>query len=105
MTPSRQTARPRLPAGSVLRRTDLAIYLPRTLGAGHRTITDALTGSAFLPAIVPQPGAYAVGGMASMIASATHAPRRSSASGWTPVPSTRSTCLSTACCSPGRCGT
>jgi chloride channel protein, CIC family len=101
----------------------VAIFLPRTLGGGHHTITDALAGnlgigmlalllvgklftigltsgsgwpggvftpalylgsmaggiygwgaSALLPGIVPQPGAYAVVGMAAMIAGATHAP-------------------------------
>jgi CIC family chloride channel protein len=101
----------------------VAILLPRTLGGGYDTITDALTGKlgvtllllllvgklltigltsgsgwpggvftpalylgamaggifgwaahAVLPGVVPQPGAYAVVGMAAMIAGATHAP-------------------------------
>lgn len=101
----------------------VAIFLPRTLGAGYSTITDALAGqlsigllvllllgklvtigltsgsgwpggvfapalylgamaggifgwaaSAVLPGIVPQAGAYAVVGMAAMIAGSTHAP-------------------------------
>jgi len=101
----------------------VAIFLPRTLGGGYPTITDALAGkltiglmalllvgklvtigltsgsgwpggvftpalylgsmagglygwaaASLLPAIVPQPGAYAVVGMAAMIAGSTHAP-------------------------------